>query len=345
MEGERIKIKVAIDLGVIRRNLQGVKCKLSRQGGEIEPKLLLMLKADAYGHGLERVAQATSDVVDAFGVVSLEEGFKARKIAPKKPILVNLLEKDEIETAILNRLTVGLSNAEQLAKIKHLIFEGRVKSEDVDAHLKVDSGMHCLGFDLKDVRDVCRELKLAGVELKGVYSHFGDHYETQEKRFQEACNIAREYFPQVIRHIASSHTLSERRLQYDCVRVGLSAYLGAMTVESQVVASRHLDAGEYVGYGDFKTEKPTNVAVVFGGYADGVDRERFRYVWCGKRRFDTVCVCMDVTVVGTGDCFLRTGEEVVLSAGERQEETAKNMNTIPYTLMTAWRGRIDKIYR
>ncbi|MBQ3754766.1 MAG: alanine racemase, partial [Clostridia bacterium] len=220
----------------------------------------------------------------------------------------------------------------------------RIAKSNVKIHLKVDSGMHRFGFDVSEVHTVCQELKALGIEIEGVYSHFGDHPKSQKARFDEACEIVRECYPNAMRHIASSHTLANKQYAYDGVRVGISAYMGAMTVESEVVASRQVDAGEYVGYGNHLTASPTNIAVVFGGYEDGIDRGRFQSVLCRGRDFKVVGVCMDSTIIDTQDEVLGVGEKVVLLDAENITKTAEKMETIPYTLMTAWRGRIEKIY-
>ncbi len=331
-EGGKIKLKAYINLARIRDNLASIKQTIGKS------KLMLMLKADAYGHGLEEVAKATCDIVDGFGVFSLEEGQKVRSIAPNTPVLCNCLQIEEIETAVQCGLTIGLSNRLQLDKIK------RIAKSNVKIHLKVDSGMHRFGFDVSELHTVCQELKALGIEIEGIYSHFGDHPKTQKARFDEACEIVRTYFKNAVRHIASSHTLASKQYAYDGVRVGISAYMGAMAVQSEVVASRQVDAGEYVGYGNHLTTTPANIAVVFGGYADGIDRERFQSAWCRGREFKVIGVCMDTFIIDTQDEVLGVGEKIVLLDAENITKTAEKMNTIPYTLMTAWRGRIEKIY-
>lgn len=335
-EGEKIKVKVFVNLERIKSNLVAIRNQIG--SGK---QLIFMLKADAYGHGLEKVAEATCDMVDGFGVFSLEEGLKVRKIAPQTPVLVNMLDAREIETAIKNELIIGLSNDFQLAKIESLA-RRNIHPADVKIHVKVDSGMHRLGFEIGEIERVCQRLKDSDVTVGGVYSHFGDHPCGQVARFDTACRIVRGFFPNALRHIASTHTLKDASKHYDCVRVGLAAFWGAMRVESTVVASRRVEAGEYIGYGDYVSSKPTNVAVVFGGYADGIDRN-FDSVKVRDRDCRVLCVCMDSTIIDTGDVVAKVGERVEILCADDVQIKADTMNTIPYTLMTAWRGRIDKI--
>lgn len=331
-----LNVIVKIDLERIKRNILAVRQEINGA------KIMLMLKADAYGHGLEEVAKATRNIVDGFGVVTMKEAVRIRKIAPKAPVLVSALLKDEIEEAAEQNLIIGVSNGDQLSKILSPAKADEDFKRNVKIHLKADSGMHRLGFDLADLDGVCGVLKNAGIKAQGIYSHFGDHPETQIGRFEDACKVVRSYFPQAMRHIASTHTLKSG-CTYDGVRIGLSAYLGAMRVESVVIASRRVDAGEYIGYGDYLTDKPTCIAVVFGGYADGVLRE-LPTVKAGEIECRVLSVCMDFTIIDTGDTLLKQGEVVTISDGETLEKTAKEMNTIPYVLTTAWKGRISKIY-
>ena len=319
-----------------------IRESLKRADGK--QKLVLMLKADAYGHGLEEVANATKDIVDGFGVVSLEEGLKTRKIACKTPILVNVVHPCELKTAFGYGLTVGLSNDLQLAEILRLANSGEVEKGKIKVHLKVDSGMHRLGFEPFQVERVTRSLVENGIVPSGVYSHFGDHPYRQIDDFSTACDVVKKYCKNAVCHIASSHTLENPEFAFDGVRVGLAAYLCAMRVESTIIASRTVEKGEYVGYGDYKTDRRTNIAVVFGGYADGIDRERFTSVERDGKRYKVIGVCMDTTIVDTDDDVLKIGDEVTLVCKENLPEKAKEMGTVPYTLMTAWRGRIEKIY-
>ena len=351
-----IKLQVCIDLEKVRNNILAIRAKLEAGKGEKRrengTEFLLMVKADAYGLGLERVAKATADLVDAYGVVTLEEAVNLRKTCGKTPILANYIAPNEIKTAVENDVNIGLSDFkqfEELLQFANGFAQGadggdKISAQAISCSIAVDSGMHRLGFDVGDVDGVCRVLKTAGVSVNAIYSHFGDHYENQKERFDKACNVARRYFPNIKRHIASSHQLDDESVRYDCVRVGLSAYTGALTVRSRVIAARTVESGEYVGYGDYKTANRTNIAVVFGGYAEGIDRERFSCLYARGKAYKVVCVCMDTFLVDTKGDMLETGEEVVLLDGNTLDEQAKTMQTIPYTLLTRWRGRIDKIY-
>ncbi|MCM1306700.1 MAG: alanine racemase [Bacteroides sp.] len=333
----RIKLKVYINLQIIINNIKRVRAR-TRAG----VKLLFMVKADAYGHGLCEVALATESFVDGFGVATLEEGLALRSCGIKKPILLLVCCVDELKDAIDGGLTICLSNEAQLSELERLISSG-LSADDVKLHIALDSGMHRLGFEQLD--GVLKRLSAAGIDLEGAYSHLRVRSRAQIAAFERMCKKVRETYPDITRHLAASRSLECKSLQYDMVRVGISAYLGAMSVESEVVASRRVAAGEYVSYGNFKVKRDTNVAVVFGGYADGVARERPSAVYIHGRECKPLGrVCMDMTVVDCGDFLPNIGEKAVLLDGENINDVAKQRGSIEYTLMTCWRGRTERIY-
>lgn len=306
---------------------------------------MLMVKADAYGHGLKEVACAVEDRVDAFGVATLEEGEELRRAGVQKDILVLTCAPDEIKRAIDSKLCIGLGNIEQLSELARLIVSKIVSARDVKLHLALDSGMHRLGFGEKEIDEVLSDLSSLGLNVCGAYSHLRVRSYKQVYAFERMCARISEVYPNIIRHLASSHSMHSSRLRYDMVRVGLSAYEGAMSVRSVVLSSRRVEKGEFVSYGDYKLEEVTNTAVVFGGYADGASRENPSAVYIrGKECKVLGNVCMDMCIVDCGDFLPEVGEEVVFTDDSLIEEIAKQRNSIDYTVMTCWRGRIERIY-
>ncbi|MDE6060304.1 MAG: alanine racemase [Clostridia bacterium] len=334
-----IKLKAYIDLGVIRQNISDVRAQTS-------VKLLLMVKADAYGHGLSEVARAVQDDVDAFGVATVEEGALLKDCGVLRDVLTLIWSVDELETAISHGLVLALSNEVQLARIEQLIESGKAKPKDIRLHIALDSGMHRLGFCESELDGVLSRLKSIGVQVEGAYSHLRVRSLRQISAFDRMSAVVREYFPNAIRHLAASHSIPCKRLHYDMVRVGIFAYHGAMRVVSEVVAVRRVVKGEFVSYGNFKLERDTNTAVIFGGYADGVCRERPSDVYIHGRRCRVLGrVCMDMCVVDCGDYLPSVGEEVTLVDSAHIEDIAKQRKSIEYTVMTCWHGRVERIYK
>lgn len=306
---------------------------------------MLMLKAGAYGHGLCETALATQDIVDAFGVATVEEGLSLKAVGIEKDIFTLICSAEEIYPAIKQGLVISLSNFVQLSRIEGLLESGKLLASEVRLHIALDSGMHRLGFLNEQLDELLYRLKKCGVQIEGVYSHLRVRSYRQIYSFESMCVKVREAYPNATRHLASSHSLASPRLRYDMVRVGISAYEGAMTVASEVVAARCVHKGEFVSYGSYKLKKDTNTAVVFGGYADGVYRERPSSVYIrGKKCKILGNVCMDMSVVDCGDFLPEIGEKVVLAAPEYISDIAKERKSIEYTVMTCWHGRVEKIY-
>ena len=333
-----VKIVVEIDLKRIEKNVLATRRLVG-------VPIMLMVKADAYGHGLVKVAKRAENVVDAFGVETLEEGVKLRSAGIKSEILVLALCENEIFRAYKRDLTIGLHNREQFAKIVSLIDSNRINPAKLKTHIKVDSGMHRLGFCLDELQIVLQKAKALGINVAGIYSHLRDETESQKSTFDRFVEVAKGYYPDIKAHLASSHSLFNPNLRYDGVRLGINAYNGAMSAYSQVVESRNLQAGERVSYGDFVLQKATNTAVVFGGYADSIARENPSSVRIrGKKCAVIGNVCMDCFVVDTGDLEAKVGERVLLFDSDTASEVASERNTIEYCLMTSQKGRIQRVY-
>ena len=333
-----VKIVVEIDLKRIEKNVLATRRLVG-------VPVMLMVKADAYGHGLVKVAKRAENVVDAFGVETLEEGVKLRNAGIKSEILVLALCENEIYRAYRQDLTIGLHNREQFAKIVSLIDSNRINPAKLKTHIKVDSGMHRLGFCLDELQIVLQKAKALGINVAGIYSHLRDETESQKSTFDRFVEVAKGYYPDIKAHLASSHSLFNPNLRYDGVRLGINAYNGAMSAYSQVVESRRLQAGERVSYGDFVLQKATNTAVVFGGYADSIARENPSSVRIrGKKCAVIGNVCMDCFVVDTGDLEAKVGERVLLFDSDTASEVASERNTIEYCLMTSQKGRIQRVY-
>lgn len=304
-----------------------------------------MVKADGYGLGARKIAKYVEDVVDGFGVETLEEGVELRKAGISKDILVLALEKNEISTAYRYALTVGLHNFVQLSEIESLIGQNCICADKLRVQIKVDSGMHRLGFEPSDLQDVLKRARRLGLCVEGVYSHLRDETETQKPCFDSAVSVVREFYPQAKAHLASSHSLGNADLRYDAVRLGIGAYEGAVKMLSQVIESRHVKAGEAVSYGNEIMQADCNVAVVFGGYADSVARENPSSVRINGRKCRVVGnVCMDCFVVETGEYVAKIGEKVLIFDKNTASEVAKERRTIEYTLTTGIKGRVKRKY-
>lgn len=320
---------------------------------------MLMVKADAYGLGIEEVATFIEDDVDAFGVVSIDEGIALRRSGIKKHILLCACACDEIKCAIDNNLTIAVHSFEQIDALEKLIKDGVICSKNVRLHIKVDSVMHRLGFApcevanvvkrLKKIRLECRKLSRfegkTSLDVVGIYTHLRDETFDEKVRFDKCVQEVKSVFENAVCHVASSHSLWNKDLRYDGVRLGISAYKGCMRVASQVIETRRVRKGEKISYGNFTLESDTNTAVVFGGYADGIARENPSSVYIRSKECKVLGnVCMDTFIVDTGDFIANIGETVVLFDEQISPDVVNERNTIEYTLFTCWKGRIERVY-
>ena len=309
----------------VKINLEKIACNIR----QYNKKVILMVKGDGYGHGIVEVSKYVESIVYGLGVATIEEGIVLRENGIRGQVLVCQCLPQEIGKALEYNLSPTIGCFEGLSSI----------DEDLDKIVvKINTGMNRFGFDLDDLPHV--ETMLKGRKVQGVYSHIYSlsSAREQESNFQKALS----HFDRACqRHVYATSTA---HLGNDIVRVGMGAYEGAMTVESRVVAVRRLRKGDNVGYGQTMPDDG-NVAWIFGGYADGINRERPQPVLIEGQICPTIAVCMDTICVYTGEMQCKIGDRVVL-----QNETltpqyiAENTSTISYTILTGRNGRINRIY-
>ena len=263
--------------------------------------LMAVVKADGYGHGAETVANAAlNGGADSLGVATLEEGIQLRNAGLKCQILIlgNLINSEELYSSFCWDLIPTISGIRE-AIICNNIAENNHKKFII--HLKVDTGMTRLGCNCNEVKELISRIDcLNNISLKGIYSHLAiaelgqgkntpkNFTQIQLNRFEEVLQNLGDRNISLCRHLANSAgTLSNSRLHFDMVRVGLSLYgyfpvndfesdldlKPALKVKARVTLVRDVEKGIGVGYGHlFKTQRKSKLAVVAIGYADGVSR-------------------------------------------------------------------------
>ena len=336
-------VKAIIDLRILKSNAKAVKRLLPEK-----VKFLAVVKADGYGHGAERVANALYGIADAFAVATVTEGVKLRYGGIDKPILVlTRSENRETDTAIINGLTLTLSS---FREVKRLAERADALDRKAEFQLKFDSGMKRQGTaDLKEVKRIAEFCNNNGhVIMSGMYSHYSFPENEVSRniateRFTVAKDLVKSYNKNAICHISASGGFLAGEY-FDMVRIGILLYgyypyptdkikvRPVMRVIAPVVAKRRLSFGEHALYGDRTAEKDTDITLLRYGYADGL----FRAETAGQ--FNNRC--MDVTAI-TG---VKRGAKTVCVMSNAQE-TAKRYNTIPYEILCKCALRADKIYK
>lgn len=350
-------IRAAIDTHALRHNLKVVR---ERAKGA---RVMAIVKANAYGHGLVPTALALADA-DAFGVARLEEGMALRGAGITQPIV--LLEGVFAPEHLLEAARHGFDLVVH-DKLQIELLEQSTSPQRFLLWIKIDTGMNRLGFrpsEFPAALERIKKLQPPALEIR-LLTHLAraderDNAETerQQKRFDEATK-GLDY----ARSIANSAGIlgSVARISRDWVRPGLALYGGspfsdssgvelglkpAMSLETAVIATRSVPQGETVGYaGAWKAPRDSTVAIVAAGYGDGLARNlpNGTPVLIGGQRAPLVGrVSMDMIAVDVTELQgVHVGTPVVLwGAGLPVEEIARHAGTIPYELLCAVSQRV-----
>lgn len=354
--------RLRIDTQALRHNMQRVR--------EIAPhsRLIAMVKADAYGHGALAVAKALPDA-DAFGVAFLEEALALRKAGIHQPIAVleGLFSSEEMAEALHQQLMIVVHQEQQLVLLEQCKVPGKV-----DVWLKMDTGMHRLGFSPEKIPQAFQRLQnCANVGTVGLLTHFAaaDDRESSQTERQIACFQALHQQLQAMtaKRVPTSVCNSAGILAWpsvhgDWVRPGIMLYgsspfanesadsLGlrpVMTLSSRLIAVSALKKGESVGYGaTWTAEQDTRIGVVAIGYGDGYPRTAANGtpVLVGGHRVPLAGrVSMDMITVDLADLPLEVGAHCVLwGEGLPVDEVAACAGTLSYELFCKVTARVAR---
>ena len=364
-----MRAEAIVDLSAIKFNVELLK----KTSGT---KLLAVVKADAYGHGLIPVAQAAlSAGADYLGVALLEEAVALREAGITAPILAWLVQPgSDFAQAIALDIEIAAPSLKSLAEISDA---SRAVSKKARVHLEVDTGMTRGGF-LSEWDQLGAE-HVTDVEIVGIFSHFARADEPEERqnldqvaRFEKmVAKVESLGFSHVIKHLSNSAaTLKNHSAAFDMVRVGIAMYglspdittLGssasltlrpAMQLRAALYLVKDVPAGTPVGYGATEsTTIDTRLGVVTMGYADGIPRiARKAGVWQNGKRAPIIGrVSMDQFVVDLGpDSKAQSGDWVVIFGnGSHGEYTADDWGaasgSINYEIVTRIGPRVPRIY-
>ncbi|ASY16325.1 alanine racemase [Candidatus Planktophila sulfonica] len=362
-----MRAEVIVDLSAIKHNVELLK----KTAGT---KLLAVVKADAYGHGLVPVAKAAiSAGADYLGVALLEEAIALREAGIEAPILAWLVQPgSDFKKAIELDIDVAAASLKALQEISDAS-----ESKKARVHLEVDTGMTRGGF-LSEWDQLTAE-HLKNVEVVGIFSHFARADEPGEAqndeqlaRFNDMVERVRSFgFTNVIRHLSNSAaTIKNHAAAFDMVRTGIAMYglspdvktLGnsqslalrpAMQLRAAMYLVKDVPADTPVGYGASEsTTADTKLGVIAMGYADGIPRiAHGAGVWsAGKKAFSIGRVSMDQFVVDLGaQSKAQSGDWVVIFGnGSHGEFTADDWGaasqTINYEIVTRIGPRVPRIY-
>ena len=348
-------IQAVIDLDAIRHNYRLAKSLAPHSFA------FAVIKADAYGHGYLRTAQALADSADGFALINIENALALRAAGIAAPILLleGCFDRAEMQLAAREGLWVPLHSAFQLDWLDTLD-----PATPLNVLIKINTGMNRLGFAPADAAAVqARLARLPQVRVRALMTHFAtadgpEGIAAPLARFQAA--NADLGLPACIANSAAIMRFDEARLDY--IRPGIMLYgsspfaeqsaaeLGlkpAMRLEAEIIAVQELAAGDKVGYGGiFTAERPMRIGVVACGYADGYPRVAPNGTPCaiGSARTCTIGrVSMDMLTVdlselpeaGVGSVVTLWGSDAV-----GVDEVAASAGTLGYELMCALAPRV-----
>ncbi len=364
-----------VDPKAIKSNTQNLISRLSENCS-----LMAVVKADGYGHGAETVSKAAlSGGARSLGVATLQEGIELREIGLNCPILVlgNLVDSNELLACLEWQLMPTLSSMREA-----LICQNIAKSKDqvFNIQVKFDTGMTRLGCELGDALVLIKAIDgFSNLKLAGVYSHLalvdGAFEGKAEEITKQQNNRFKSLFSQLpssiigfARHLANSAgTIRDNSLHYDMVRVGLALYgynpikpindnLGlqpALSVKARVTLIRKVPEGVGVSYGHkFVTNRPSLLAVIGIGYADGVSRSlsgKISLLSNGNVYPQVGAITMDQMIVDATDHpDIQVGDVMTLIGHDGQTSITANDwsqmdNAIPWEVLCGFKHRLPRV--
>ncbi len=350
-------IVATTDLAAMRANLS--RARAVAPGS----KIWAVVKADAYGHGLQNGLKGFADA-DGLSLIEFDCAVRLRDLGWTRPIMMmqGMFESSDLKLIVEHRLQPVIHTAEQLEML-----EAFASPIPVDVHLKINTGMNRLGFPAEQARDVWQRLSaMPSVGKVSMITHFANadqatadpDVEEQMRRFR----LAIEGLPGEVSVSNSPATLLHPELRCDWIRPGVMLYGGspgggsaesfglkpAMRLSSRLIAVQSLRPGDSVGYGSlFRAEHGMRIGIVACGYADGYPRHAptgTPVVVNGRRTRLLGRVSMDMLNVDLTDLpDTGVGAEVMLwGDGLPVDEVAQAAGTIGYELMCAITPRVQR---
>jgi alanine racemase len=361
-----------IDLDALRWNFRQIRSKVGT-----EVKVLAMVKANAYGHGAQAVAEAlAAEGSDAFGVATVEEALELRQSGIRQPIIVLAgVYPEQVDKFLENRLTPVVHEIQTLRSVEAAV---QSRGARLNIHLEVDTGMGRTGFLADDIDLWLPELtKLKALRLEGVFSHFSDaesanegYTQNQLRNFLSVIQRLRGagISPPLVHMAKSAAIVTVPASHFAMVRPGLALYgiypspacskeitlKPVLSWKTRILQLKQVPEGSSLGYGrTFATRRESLIATLPVGYGDGYQRilSNQAVVLVRSARAPVVGrISMDLTMIDVTDIGeTNQGDEVVLlgrqgDAEISADEMAAWSNTISYEILTSIGARVPRIY-
>ena len=360
---------------VLNVNLPAIIHNLSYYRSLLKPatKMVAMVKAQSYGLGdVELINELVYHHVDYLAVAYTDEGVRFRRRSISKPIIVLGAEAHSFEAMIAYRLEPEIFNFHYLEQLSELLSQ-HSDIESFPIHIKLDTGMHRLGFDEADLpRLVAFIQQHPKLKIASIFSHLAAAEDPNEDDFTRrqialfdrmSSYLISQFDYPILRHILNSAGISRfPEAQYDMVRLGIGLYgfsavpqdqaqlQNTVTLRTVVTQVKTIPANETIGYNrSYKTLKDSKIAIIPIGYADGYPRELGNGVGkvfvAGKLVPIVGKICMDMCMVDVTGLDVKEGDEVIVYGDANPlDKVAASIHRIPYELMTAISKRVQRIY-
>ena len=333
-------------------------------------KLTCMVKAFAYGAGSVEVSKALqqSGLVDYLAVAVADEGVELRRAGITLPIIIMDPEVAAMDIILENNLEPNVYSHQSL---KTVIAAAEAKGlENYPIHIKIDSGMHRLGFYQEDMPWLIARLKAhKAVRVQSIFSHLAgsdeaqfDEFTLDQIRYFDACaeELKKGLNTPILKHICNSAGIERfTKYQFDMCRLGIGMYgfsfngaqlRNVCTLKTTILSVKTVKAGETIGYGRHtRLDEDRVIAVIPIGYADGFDRRFSNYggevLVRGKRCPVVGNVCMDQAMIDVTEADARPGD-IAEVFGDKMplQELADKLGTITYEILTSVSRRVQRIY-
>ena len=359
---------------VLEINLNSISHNLSFYKSKLKPttKMMVMVKAFGYGSGGFEIAKLLEHhKVDYLGVAFADEGISLKNAGITLPIMVLNPETTSFSAIIQYKLEPEIYSLKGLNAFLKIAEKRKLKHFPI--HIKLDTGMHRLGFEEENLDELIAILKdNKFVTVKSILSHMATSDDLEHQEFAHSqidlfeklsSKLMNELQTKPIRHILNSSGISNfSESQYDMVRLGIGLYgvsndpeeqkylENVGTLKSVISQIRTIQAGESVGYGRrFVADKPAKIATIPIGYADGISRH-----WGNGVGFVTInnqkatiigSVCMDMLMVDITEINCKEGDSVIIF-GESPSVSyiAEQLQTIPYEILTSISQRVKRVF-
>lgn len=362
---------------VLEINLNAIIHNYNYYKARVRPdtKMMCMVKAFAYGSGSFEIANTLQfHRVNYLAVAYADEGVELRKSGINVPIMVMNPQEQSFENLIHFNLEPEIYSFRVLSKFSEVVKRmqnGEQKTFPI--HLKLDTGMHRLGFEEDDMNELIVRLKNnKNIRVESAFTHLAGTDEPsldtftkeQYNRFiQMADTISKHLQYDFLRHVLNSSGISRfPEMQLDMVRLGIGLHgiaaspaeqrqlLNVATLKTTISQIRTVKKGDTIGYGrKGKVDQDKIIATIGIGYADGISRRmgngNVSFEVNGRQAPTIGNICMDMCMLDITNCQAREGDEVIIFGNQQPvSELAKKTDTIPYEILTAISQRVKRIY-